>query len=182
VSLALIRVMSGVGLALVFCAAGARAESGLERAGDITQVVIPVAAGLSTAVAADLEGTGQLSMSFLGTLGITYALKYTVDRDRPEGHGAHSFPSGHTAVAFQGATFVGRRYGWLCGAPFCLAAAFVGWSRIEAESDKHDEIDILAGAAIGSLISYCLTTRYQRVVVVPTVGNGTYGLSISARW
>jgi hypothetical protein len=180
--LAPVRMISGVGLALVLSAAGARAESSLERAGDITQVVIPVAACLSAAGARDLEGTGQFCVSFVGALDITYTLKSLVDRDRPEGHGEHSFPSGHTTVAFVGATFIGRRYGWLYGAPFCLAAAFVGWSRIEAESDKHDAIDVLTGAAIGTLMSYCFTTRYQRATLVPMLDHGTYGLCIRLRW
>jgi membrane-associated phospholipid phosphatase len=182
VLLPLVRTMSRVALVLVFCVASVRAESGLERAGDITEVAIPAIAGLSTLVAGDSEGTSQFCKSFLGTVGITYALKYTIHKDRPEGHGKHSFPSGHTAVAFQGATFIGKRYGWRFGVPCYLAAAFVGWSRIEAESDKHDAVDVFGGGAIGVLVTYCFTTSHKMVALVPTVDHGTYGVCMSTRW
>lgn len=169
-------------LACALCVTLAGADSGAERAGDIAQVVIPAAAGLSALAWGDLEGTGQFCKSLVGALGITYALKYTVDRDRPEGHGAHSFPSGHTAAAFQGAAFIERRHGWYYGLPCYLGAAFVGWSRIEAEADKHDAIDVFGGAAVGALMSYCFTTRYKGAAFVPTVEQGRYGVCISARW
>jgi membrane-associated phospholipid phosphatase len=85
-------------------------------------------------------------------------------------------------VAFQGATFIGRRYGWRLGAPCYLAAAFVGWSRIEAESDKHDAIDVFAGAAIGFLVSYCFTASSQVAALVPMTDHRAYGFCISRRW
>ena len=168
-------------MVLVF-ALNARGETRMEKAGDIAQVAIPATACLSTLVVRDSEGTAQFCKSLVGVLGITYTLKYVVDKDRPEGHGENAFPSGHTAAAFQGATFIQRRYGWLYGVPSYLGAAFVGWTRVEAESDKHDAVDVLGGAAIGVLVSYWFTTSYGGVALVPVVGNGKCGFYISSRW
>lgn len=169
-------------MALVICATSAVADSRLERAGDIAQIVIPATAGVSTVLAGDAEGAGQFCKSFFGALGIAYALKYVVDKDRPEGHGEHSFPSGHATAAFQGAAFIEKRYGWRYGAPCYAAAVFVGWSRIEAEADKHDVIDVLAGAAIGAATSWCFTTRYRIATIAVTVDAERRGVCIGARW
>jgi hypothetical protein len=81
----------------------------------------------------------------------TAALKYAVDAKRPDG-GSRSFPSGHTSLAFTGAEFIRKEYGWGWGAPAYLAAGFVGWSRVEAK--RHYTRDVLAGAAIGILANH----------------------------
>ena len=81
----------------------------------------------------------------------TYTLKYSVDEQRPNG-GGQSFPSGHTSVAFAGAEFIRKEYGWGYGVPAYLAASFVGWSRVE--SHNHWTHDVLAGAAIGILSNH----------------------------
>jgi membrane-associated phospholipid phosphatase len=182
VFLALTRMLLGIALVSALCVGSVLADSGLERAGDVGQVVIPAVAGLSAVVAGDSEGIGQFYKSLYCTMWMTFALKYTVDRDRPEGHGAHSFPSGHTAAAVQGATFIQRRYGWTYGVPCYLAAGLVGWSRIEAESDKHDLLDVAGGAAIGLLVTYGFTTSHKDVAVVPMIDNGIRGICISGRW
>jgi len=46
--------------------------------------------------------------------------------------------------------------------PAYIGAAFVGWSKVEGESDKHDATDVLAGASIGILSSYYFTTLYNK--------------------
>ena len=45
------------------------------------------------------------------------ALKYTVQRDRPDHSNNKSFPSGHAASAFATATVLQRYYGWKVGVP-----------------------------------------------------------------
>jgi len=105
-----------------------------------------------------------------------------VTKARPENHGDRSFPSGHTAVSFQGAAFIHRRYGWEYSIPAYLGAAYVAWSRIEGEADKHDIVDVSAGAAIGILSSYFFTARCNGSSVALTAGQGTYGLSIAKEW
>ncbi len=126
----------------------------------------------------DREGSIQFAKSFATTLGVTYALKYTINAERPNG-GNYSFPSGHTSAAFSGASFLQKRYGWEYGVPAYLAASFVGWSRIEA--DKHYFGDVLAGAAIGVASTYLFTDLYSAGIVVrPCVDNNFSGLVLSA--
>lgn len=81
----------------------------------------------------------------------TYGLKYSVQEQRPNGHG-ESFPSGHTSIAFAGAEFIRKRYGWGWGLPAYASAGVVGWSRVAA--GKHWTHDVLAGAAIGILSNH----------------------------
>ena len=154
------------------------ASDNIELAGDIIQIIIPVTAGGMALYKDDQEGVIQFSKSFLTTLGVTYALKYSIDAERPNG-GSHSFPSGHTSAAFSGASFLQKRYGWDYGIPAYIAASFVGYSRIE--SDNHYLQDVLAGAAIGVVSTYIFTDAYQKgIVVTPFVGGGTYGILLSA--
>jgi membrane-associated phospholipid phosphatase len=79
-----------------------------------------------------------------------------------------------------GATFIHKRYGWKYAVPAYIAATYVGYSRVEA--DKHYVEDVIAGAAIGVLSSYFLTTPYDDLEITPLVGNGVYGVYISKRW
>ncbi len=160
----------------------AQAESNTETAGDIIQVLIPATAFSATFFQDDEEGRMQFYKSFFTNLGTTYALKYAVNKPRPENHGDYSFPSGHTSAAFQGATFIHLRYGLEYSIPAYLGASFVGWSRVEGESDKHDAIDVLAGAAVGIFSAYFFTDPYEKVTLVPIVENGVYGIGITGRW
>lgn len=160
----------------------ARAESNTETAGDIFQVIIPASAFGATFFVDDEQGRGEFYKSFFTNLGVTYALKYAINKPRPENHGDYSFPSGHTSAAFQGATFIHLRYGWKYSIPAYLGASFVGWSRVEGESDKHDAVDVFAGATVGILSTYFFTTPYQNLAVVPIAANGVYGIGIVGKW
>lgn len=151
-----------------------------EKAGDIIQVLIPSIAYGTTFYLDDEEGRNQFYKSFGTNLAVTYGLKYAVNRERPNG-GDHSFPSGHTSAAFQGAAFIHKRYGINYAIPAYLGAAFVGYSRVDA--DKHYTSDVIAGAVIGTLSSFYFTTEYQGYTVKPTVNNnGTYGVNVSKKF
>ena len=79
-----------------------RAHDNIETAGDVLQFVLPAtSAGLALGLRDD-EGLFQFGKSAALTLGTTYALKYTIDEQRPDG-GPHSFPSGHTSISFASA-------------------------------------------------------------------------------
>lgn len=158
------------------------AKSTMEKHGDILQVLIPLTAYGATFYMNDEEGRYQFYQSFLTTVVITQTLKYTVNKPRPNNNGSQSFPSGHTSAAFQGAAFIQKRYGWKYGVPAYAAASFVGWSRIEGESDKHDVTDVVAGAVIGTLSSYYFTTKYKGMSVAPYVENNAIGANLSMRW
>jgi membrane-associated phospholipid phosphatase len=157
-------------------------ESNFEMAGDILQIAIPATAYGSTFYMDDDKGRTQFYYSFFTNLAVTHALKYIINKPRPEGHGDYAFPSGHTSAAFQGATFLQRRYGWKYGVPAFVCAAYVGWSRIEGESDKHDITDVLGGAAVGILGSLYFTTPYKGITVTPVADTGRYGLNINIAW
>lgn len=119
---------------------------------------------------------------FVQTLGITHALKIAINKQRPENDGGYSFPSGHTSASFQSAAFVHKRYGWKSAIPAYVAAAYVGWSRVEGESDKHDVADVAAGAAIGVISSFYFTKPRSGLVVTPFVDSETFALSITKKW
>jgi membrane-associated phospholipid phosphatase len=159
---------------------GAVASDSVENAGSIIRTLIPAVAYGTTFYLHDPEGRSQFYKSFFSNLAVTYALKATVSKTRPDGSDNESFPSGHTSVAFQGAAFIGKRYGMKYGIPAYLGATFVAWSRVE--SDNHYTVDVLAGAAIGIATSLIFTKPYKGFVVTPLVDNGFYGVGISKQW
>lgn len=95
--------------------------------------------------------------SFLATYLTTTVLKSSISRLRP-GHGDHSFPSGHSAMAFCGATLLEQNSGPLIGIPAYGLAAFTAFERVEA--GRHFPSDVLAGAAIGTLSAGILDTLH----------------------
>ncbi|MBZ0327858.1 MAG: phosphatase PAP2 family protein [Altibacter sp.] len=140
-----------------------RREKAYQKTGDILQLALPVGAGLTTLFVKDEEGFWQLMKSYGTTIAITYGVKYLINKPRPEGASdGLAFPSGHTASAFSGASFIQRRYGWTYGAPAYALAGFVAYSRIEGYNDRHDGWDVLAGAIVGIGSTYIFTTPYQR--------------------
>jgi membrane-associated phospholipid phosphatase len=158
-----------------------------ENAGTVLAVAVPAAAfAATTLIHDDAEGRRQLFMSAATNLAATLALKFVISKERPDGSDNESFPSGHTSVAFQGASFIHLRYGLRYAIPAYAGAAFVGYSREDAR--KHDWVDVISGAAIGTLSSLLFTDRFSGVRVTPTrVGRGSetgagYGLQVSVRF
>jgi membrane-associated phospholipid phosphatase len=166
-------------LCLVTAPIGVPADE-VEEAGDIIQIALPLGVYGATFAINDTDGRMQLYKSFATTMGVTYALKYGLNRPRPSG-GDHSFPSGHTSAAFSGASFIQRRYGWWYGAPAYLAASFVGWSRVDANA--HYTEDVLAGAAIGIAATYAFTHPYHAGPAIVLFKRGdTRGIALEKRW
>lgn len=147
-------LLSGSALAIT----PAYAKSDIETAGDIVAVTIPAIAYGSTFYMDDPEGRQQFYKSFATNAVTTLALKKAIDKERPDHSDNDSFPSGHTSVAFQGASFIHKRYGLEYSIPAYIGATFVGYSRVDA--DKHDTSDVLAGAALGVASSMFLTKSY----------------------
>ena len=98
--------------------------------GDVGAVLLPVAGLTAVLIQKDWEGLKQGAFSALATAGVTYALKYSIRKDRPDHSDRHSFPSMHTATSFAAAAFIQRRYGWKWGLPAYVLSTYVGWSRI----------------------------------------------------
>jgi len=132
-------------------------RSSIERTGDFFQMVIPIAGLGYTYYADDVSGRKQFWSSYLSSLSLTYFLKYTINKERPNGHCCESFPSGHTASAFAGAMFIQKRYGSKYGIPSLILASFVGYSRVHAK--KHFWEDVIAGALISTAANLILTDK-----------------------
>ncbi len=164
---------------LIYFNSVSMASSGIEKSGDVVQVLIPSAAILGIWYLSDYDGLIQFYKSFAVNLGITYGLKYSIDKKRPDGK-SKSFPSGHTSAAFQSAAFIHKRYGIEYGVPAYLAASFVGYSRVE--SDRHYWEDVIAGAVIGTASSFYFTKSYKHPIITPIVSNKKYGLFITKYW
>ncbi|MFT3705874.1 MAG: phosphatase PAP2 family protein [Agriterribacter sp.] len=105
----------------------------------------------------------------------TQTLKFAIDRKRPaekypdevfpaQARYGHSFPSGHTTLAFATATTISLQYRkWYITVPAYVWAASVGYSRMYR--GVHYPSDVLAGAVIGvgsGLLSHWLTNKLIR--------------------
>ena len=110
----------------------------------------------------------------------TQALKYTVRRERPDGSGHVSFPSGHSASAFATAFVLNNHYGWKAGLPAYVAAGIVATSRIR--SNKHYLSDVVFGAAMGiaSARTVTIPAGRRRVAVAPSMVPG--GAAVMFEW
>ena len=80
-------------------------------------------------------------------------IKYTASELRPDGSTYNSWPSGHTATAFAGATILHKEYGltrspWYSIAGYTVATA-TGVMRVL--NNRHWVSDVLSGAGIGIL-------------------------------
>lgn len=87
------------------CISIASAKSNTEKAGDNIQILQPLSAYVSTFALGDKEGRTQFYKSFFTNLGMTHALKYAINKPRPENNGDYSFPSGHTSASFEGGLY-----------------------------------------------------------------------------
>ena len=98
----------------------------------------------------------DLTRSFFATGLVTGALKFSVNRHRPNG-GEHSFPSGHTSSAASTVVVLWRHLGWQAGVPAAIMTGITGAARIEAQ--KHYLSDVIAGATIGLVMGRLVTNR-----------------------
>lgn len=138
-------------------------DTAVEKIGDYSQFAPAAASLLMIIVKKDELGFWQFAKSMGGNLAATWTLKYAIDKRRPEGRiDGHAFPSGHTSAAFQGASFLQRRYGWSYGIPAYVVAGFVAYSRLEGINTRHDGWDVLGGIITGVASTYLFTTPYAQ--------------------
>lgn len=148
--------------------------------GDVGAVLLPVAGLTAVLLQKDWQGLKQGVFSGVTTIGVTYALKYLVKKERPDHSDNHSFPSMHTSTSFAAAAFIQRRYGWKWGLPSYILSTYVGWTRVYGK--KHDWWDVAAGAAIGAGSSYIFTRLFAQkhsLTLSPVAGDGHYGIYAS---
>ena len=157
----------------------ASAKGALEIYGDVAQFAIPGLAGMTSIAKRDKAGAAQFVVGTVLTLGTVQGLKYGLDTERPDG-GSGSFPSGHSAAAFAGASHLHYRYGWKWGLPTYAAAAVVGYSRVQA--DRHHWYDVVAGAALANLVAFVVTDTYdESVVILPILETGKNNFGLLSR-
>lgn len=133
--------------------------STLTRLGDYTQVIVPAYA-FGLAMNEDgWTGAQQFALSLASTEIAVYGLKAIIKEQRPNKKDNNSFPSGHTASAFSGATFIHKRYGIKQAIIPYILAAFTGYTRIAGE--KHHWHDVIAGAAISGAATWIFVSKYN---------------------
>ena len=134
---------------------------------DYTQFFGPVlTTGLKIAGVEGRSDWGRYLASAAMSYGIMAAMvnsiKYTAKEMRPDGSTANSWPSGHTATAFVGATILHKEYGmtrspWYSVAGYGVATA-TGVMRVL--NNRHWVSDVLSGAGIGIMsgeLAYALS-------------------------
>ena len=156
------------------------ARKAVRTTGDVGAVLLPVAGLTAVLLQKDWQGLKQGVFSGVTTLGVTYALKYIVKKERPDHSDNHSFPSMHTSTSFAAAAFIQRRYGWQWRLPSYILSTYVGWTRVYGK--KHDWWDVAAGAVIGAGSSYIFTRPFAKehnLTISPVAGDGHYGVYAS---
>ena len=88
---------------------------------------------------------------------IVQPLKYVTRRERPDGSGATSFPSGHAADTFGFATALERHLGWRYATPAYVIASYVAISRVPA--NRHWLSDAVFGSAVGIIAGRTVTAN-----------------------
>jgi membrane-associated phospholipid phosphatase len=125
--------------------------------------------------------------------GITYVVKNTAKRERPDKSNNQSFPSGHTQTAFVAAEFLYQEYKdksvWISIGGYGVAT-FVGIARVY--NNKHWVSDVVAGAGIGILSTKAIYWIYPyfrskagkknqqlNAFIFPGYSNGNISLNLS---
>ncbi len=132
------------------------------------------------------EASGQESLTRLGgdllrgftlSSGLAWGLKASVQRRRPGG-GPHSFPSGHTTIAFCAAPILAKHLGWRGGALAYGLAASTALGRLEDR--RHYGSDVIFGAALGLAVGRAVAggTGLERFAEHVDVGPGGIALRL----
>jgi membrane-associated phospholipid phosphatase len=113
----------------------------------------------------------DLIRALLVSEALVETLKYTTRRERPDGSGRNSFPSGHAADTFAFATALERHLHWQFFVPAYVFSSYVAMSRLPA--NRHWLSDVVFGATVGIIAGRTVTghelSKYQ-VQLVPVPG------------
>jgi len=148
----------------------------------ISSVFVMKLAGVESASTWDRLGV-NVATSYALSAGVTYGLKHLINDTRPDGTDRRAFPSGHSMVAFAGATVLHKEFHhvspWISVAGYGVAT-LVAVDRVHR--NRHEWDDVAAGAAIGMLgtaagywIGDKLTGKKSRYAV----GVGANGISLT---
>jgi membrane-associated phospholipid phosphatase len=93
----------------------------------------------------------------------TQGLKYAINETRPNGT-EHSFPSGHAATAFFGATILAKEYGenypWIAAGGYVIAGTT---AILRMANNQHWASDVLMGAGIGIASAEIASYLYPKI-------------------
>lgn len=107
-------------------------------------------------------------------------LKYATHRERPDGSNHLSFPSGHAAITFAGATVLERHLGWKQSIVGYSVASYVAASRLH--DNVHFLSDVVFGAALGTIAGRTVTQHGRRYwTLVPVRVDGGVALVVDVR-
>jgi membrane-associated phospholipid phosphatase len=118
--------------------------------------------------AAKAKGAAVGLGAFAVTSGLTSGLKSVVSRERPDGSGDDSFPSGHASTSAVFDTLAVRNLATIDMSPALRTTLVVGtgaitagsaWARVEA--NKHYPSDVLVGVAIGNYMAAFFTEAFM---------------------
>lgn len=141
----------------------------IQKIGDVILFALPAATLGTSLIKGDNKGAWQFTKGLLLTEAVTFGLKFSVNKQRPDMSNDNAFPSGHTSTVFHSAGYIHRRYGFKYSIPAYAIAGFTAASRID--SKKHDILDVIAGAAIGLGSNLLFTTEYQQEHMELTYSN-----------
>ncbi len=109
----------------------------------------------------DQPKVSHLGMDLIESLAmseaLTQTLKYTTRRERPDGSGKNSFPSGHAADTFAFATALERHLNWKYSVAGYVFASYVAISRLPA--NRHWLSDAVFGSAVGIIAGRTVTSH-----------------------
>jgi membrane-associated phospholipid phosphatase len=112
---------------------------------------------------------------------ITFAMKQSFQRDRPQGSG-YSFPSGHTSATFTSATVLQQHFGWKVGIPAYAVASYVAVSRVQ--NRNHYLSDVAFGAALGIAVGRTVTIGQRHrfmLEATPTPGGAALSFTLQPK-
>jgi len=110
----------------------------------------------------------------------TMLLKVAANTEAPNGENL-AWPSGHTSSSFCLAAVLDESYGYKVGIPLYLAAAFVGFERMDDR--EHHFSDVLFGAALGYIVGKTVARDHSPEIlggkIIPYIDpyHGTSGLA-----
>ncbi|MEO7134776.1 MAG: phosphatase PAP2 family protein [Vicinamibacterales bacterium] len=143
---------------------GNRLADDIFKPGQVLGIVGPWAGSIATYAWGRIKDQPKVShvgmdliQSQLIAAGLTQGLKYATQRERPDGSGATSFPSGHASGTFAFATALERHLGWRYAVPAYVAASYVAASRLP--SNRHWLSDVVFGATVGIISGRTVTSK-----------------------
>jgi hypothetical protein len=133
----------------------------------------------------DQPKVSHLGMDLLRAQALTEVMvepiKFATQRTRPDGSNNLSFPSGHAAVTFAGATVLERHLGWKKAALAYVIAAYVASSRMH--DNVHYLSDVVFGAAIGTIAGRTVTEHGRETwTLVPAAVPGGTAILMTRDW